>query len=170
MRLCVCQSCEDEYGSCELFQEYPLMAHGVNHVQLRSEVPSSAEIDDEIQNADFISPDSVVAILADAGSMDTVWFIKVIKNECISNGKDTDDYGHSIIAGARYITGNFPERTSYLTAQQVFRLSKKVTFFYKESVVYPFVNIIENKKGFVLKNKDSTDIIHFIEQNGFSHI
>ena len=53
----------------------------------------------------------------------------------------------------------------------VFKLvTEKTTYFYKESVIFPFVNIIEGKKGLVLNDEDLTDILIYVEQNGFVHI
>ena len=118
---------------------------------------------------EYITPDSIVTVAADSNSIETVWFIKVIENECVSNGEDQDDYGHIIIENAMFHRGNFLERISHSLNSQTFKVSKKVTYFYTESVIYPFVNFKE-EKGFVLHNNEWSDIIHFIEQNNFCHL
>ena len=79
------------------------------------------------------------------------------------------DYGHVIIPGSEYVKGNFLERTSHSDVKQTYKISRKLSYFYKESVLYPFVNFKEDKKGLVLYNQDLTDI-HYIEINGFSHL
>ena len=48
--------------------------------------------------------------------------------------------------------------------------SEKETYFYKESVLFPFVNIIEDNKGLILKDEDFTDILIYVEQNGYIHV
>ena len=57
----------------------------------------------------------------------------------------TDSYGNVTPTKIRNMSGNFLERKYYSTQAQVFNLSKKVIFFYKECVVYPYVNIVESK-------------------------
>ena len=47
----------------------------------------------------------------------------------------------------------------------LFNLSKKIHFFYKESVVYPFVEIEEGKKGLMLSNTAYLDIIYYMENS-----
>ena len=49
-------------------------------------------------------------------------------------------------------------------------VSEKETYFYKESVLFPFVNIIEDNKGLILKDEDFTDILIYVEQNGYIHV
>jgi len=46
----------------------------------------------------------------------------------------------------------------------LFKPSKKVTFFYKESVIYPFVQMVETKNGLRLENKDLTDILCYMDR------
>ena len=43
---------------------------------------------------DFIVADSFIDIAAEESPMDSIWFIKVTKIDCVGNGKDVDDYGH----------------------------------------------------------------------------
>ena len=45
-------------------------------------------------------------------------------------------------------------------------LSKKVTYFFKESILYPYVNIMEGKRGLTLDITDYTDI----DNNGYAHL
>ena len=49
-------------------------------------------------------------------------------------------------------------------------VSEKETYLYKESVLFPFVNIIEDNKGLILKDEDFTDILIYVEQNGYIHV
>lgn len=122
-RLCICKKCQTEYGSCELFEEYPLICHQLNKAHLRSDnLPMTTSKDNE--NDDFILLDSFVAVAADSGSIDTVWFIHIV-DKCTSDGTDVDDYGHGIPHGVKYLKGHFLERIHTLTTYQLFTISKK---------------------------------------------
>ena len=67
--------------------------------------------------------------------------------------------------------GNYLERTTHSTAtSQTYTVSSKITFFYKESVVYPYVNFKESMKGLILISTDYIEVIHFVEQNNFCHL
>ena len=46
---------------------------------------------------------------------------------------------------------------------------RKSTIFLSENTGHPYVNIFVEEDGFVLKNTDYTNILHFIEQTHFSH-
>ena len=85
-RICLCDDCSSDYGSCSSFKEYPLICHQLKCVFLRSAVEAVDSLedeqdDDEISSSDiiknFIELDSIVAIAASHPSFDTVWFIKV---------------------------------------------------------------------------------------------
>ena len=89
--------------SCSHFKEFILKWNDLNQIQLRSDVPApeSCKLSDDTTTdesnllTEYITPDSIVTVAAD--SIETVWLIKVIENECVSNGEDQDDYGHIII-------------------------------------------------------------------------
>ena len=43
--------------------------------------------------------------------------------------------------------------------------------FYMESIVYPYVNILEGQRNyFSLSMNDYTDVLYFIKSNGFTHL
>jgi len=56
------------------------------------------------------------------------------------------------------------------TKCQAYKMSKRVTHFYSDSVVHPFVNFEASKKGFKLTMTDYADILHFVEDNSYAHI
>ena len=62
---------------------------------------------------------------------------------------------------------NNKERVKTTKRSQIFEISTKFTYFYSESVVYPFVNINETGKGHALDNKDLTDILHFTKEQRY---
>ena len=113
---------------------------------------------------------SFIALAAGSNSIDTVWFVKVTDNDCLNDQSCVDDYGNPVGQGVRYLKGQFLERIDEKNDHKLYKLSKKQTFFYKESVAYPYVNFQETKKGFALKNSDLIEIIQFVEANNYCHI
>ena len=111
-----------------------------------------------------------LAVAALTESLDSIWLIKVNETNCVSTIECVDDYGNKIPAGINFLKGNFLERDNTTKTSTIFRLSKKSTFFYKETVVFPYVEIEEHKRGLVLQNKVFMDIICHVEQNGYSHL
>lgn len=59
---------------------------------------------------------------------------------------EKDDYGHTVRASHESIQGHFLEKINSSTGHH-FKLSKKL-FLYKESVVYPFVHSLKQRKYF----------------------
>ena len=118
---------------------------------------------------DFLAEGSYVAVAADKSSVDTVWFIRIDDNDCVSPDCK-DSYDNYIAEGVHYLKGRFLEVIDENESRKLYKLSDLKTFFYKESVVYPYVNIEETRKGLVLKNKDLVDIIQYVEANNFSHL
>ena len=176
-RICICDKCKDQFGSCEQFAEYSLNVNQLNRIHLRSsnadvsmEEPTADEEDGESNIIDFLPENSFVAVAAGNNSIDTVWFVKIIDSDCLSDGSCVDDYGNAIGQGVTYLKGHFLEKIDEKNDHKLYKLSKKQTFFYKESVVYPFVTFQETKKGLKLKHSDLMDIIQFVEANNYCHI
>ena len=86
--------------------------------------------------------------------------------------KPATDGDNEIPAGMMFIKGHFLEKVTEKSNKKVtiFKMAEKISFIYKESIVYPFVNITESKKGYTLSNTDYAEILYYIEANGFSHI
>ena len=80
-----------------------------------------------------LTSDSIVAIAASRRS--TIQFIKVCEAECVSKIAELDDYEHSIAKGVAYMKGFFIEKVTDSANGQIFKISMKVTSFYKESVL-----------------------------------
>ena len=133
--------------------------------QLTQSVSSSH--DDE-RRYDSIIPQMYVAVAADDNSLDPMWFIKVLEVDCYGNGKG---YGNIIPVGVNFTKGHFMEKSVFSNSKyQTYKLSGKVTFFYKESVVYSYVNFEQNKNGFILKIDEYAEILNFFERNSYNHI
>ena len=128
-RLCMCEKCMLEYGLCELSAEYELRIQHLTIKNLRSDLPPPPDVVGEEEADDFIVPLSVVAVAPGTKSVDSIWFIKVIKINLVRANKCVDDYGHVVPPGMLHISGHFLERFSSTVKSTIFKLSKKTTFF-----------------------------------------
>ena len=52
----------------------------------------------------------------------------------------------------------------------MYKLSNKLIYIYKETIVYSYVNIKEEKNELIFSADDYTDILYYIESRGFHHI
>ena len=99
-RICICDKCKDRLGSCEQFSEYSLNVKQLNKIHLHSSNAVSGKHADEEDNEssiiDFLAEDSFIAAAAGNNSIDTVWFAKVIDNNCLGDGSCVDDYGNAV--------------------------------------------------------------------------
>ena len=60
-------------------------------------------------------------------------------------------------AGTKQVSDQITSKT--------YKLIDKETIFYRESVVYAFVNVTEKKGKYIISRRDFTDIINFVEHN-----
>lgn len=169
-RLCTCNICLIEYGSCSLFTEYQLLTYPLNKIYLRSDVvESNHEENDSNTSEEFILPGSYCAVAPDSSSQDSLWFIKIV-DTVETNVEITDDYGNRIAPGLSCIEGRFLEKVEASAKGFLFKLSKKKTYFFRESVVYPFVQFTMAKKGYHLSTMEYVEILNYVESNGLSRI
>ena len=172
-RLCLCDHCKLDYGSCTLFKSYELKIKELAPTSLRSNVSAATEtVGEEVVN-EFIMPGTFVAVPAPKQHQDMVWFIKVCKvNLCDTENESTDGYHHVIPRGVTHHSGDFLERDEKLSTLKAthYKLSGLKTYFFNENVLYPHVNIQENDKGLCLDMHDYTDILFYIENSGFVHL
>ena len=117
------------------------------------------DISDNFANliAEYIVQDYFAA---DCNSVDTAWFIKVIKSNLQSNGGDTCDYKHEVVKEANFHKGHFLEWV-WLTLK---------ASVYSELVICPIVNFEERKKDPFLYNVELTNIIYYIETIKMLHL
>ena len=144
--------------------------HHLNKVLSRSNFVDEYTPDSEgvgIAVNEFVAKDSVVAVAAPDKHTDTVWFIMVTSNKMTMNKLIIDEYDNTIAAGQANFTGQFLEQT---TSQTVYVLANKKPYFFKESVVYPFVQVIPNKKGFFITNDELCEVLAYVEKTGMSCI
>ena len=182
-RICTCELCYNKYGSCTLFSDYSLHVQPLNKVSLRSNFLQSEESngggdgeeEDEDDFADFFFPGTVCAVAADDVSGDTVWFIEIIAEDMIPQGgtNRVDGYNHLIGPGVPYLKGYLLEKISKLQrkdGEHYKVIRNKETFFYKEAVVYPFVQLEERKGGLFLPNTELVTILNFVESNSLTSL
>ena len=165
-RLCLCNQCMVNYGSCSLFQPYKLQAQVINVPVLRNDISPPMEILDQNEEVnEFVRVGTYVAIAARRSEgavwvVDPFWIIKVTEVNRIDE------------KGQVHLAGHFLEKNDRRTTakKMVFDLSKKLSFFFKESILYPYVNIEEGKSGLALEMTDYTDILYYVENNGYAHL
>ena len=109
--------------------------------------------------ADFLVPGSFVAIPADTNSINTVWFVQTLENSCAGDGVLGDDYNHKIAAWVNSLKAHFFKKENELCSTKVLDHSSNTMYFYSKSILHPYVNLLQSKKGFILKNTDFIDII-----------
>ena len=138
------------------------------NLQSSDEKSDDEDEDDYEYNAwDFLSVGSVVAVAAHKSSQDIIWLIKITENNCFSHEIEKDSFGNTIVTGERFLKGNFLERSHTEKDHTLFQLNKLVTYFYKDTIIYPFVSLQETKKGIKLMNSDYLDINNYVESRGF---
>ena len=79
-RLCICQQCKLDYGSCDLFKLYELSVTKLKETTLRSKTPSDSSCPQETAK-ELLLPGRICAI-ADTKSTDMIWFVYLmLKND-----------------------------------------------------------------------------------------
>ena len=74
--------------------------------------PSDAADDQDNESSiiDFLAKDSFTAVAAGSNSIGTVWCVKVIDNNCLSDGSCVDGCGNAVGQGVRYLRDHFLEK------------------------------------------------------------
>ena len=120
------------YGSCEKFKEYSVNVGHLNKVHSRSKDTLLAQVistkDDGDNVVSFLTSGSIIAIAADRKSIETIWFIKVIEAECVSENAEIVDYGHSIAKGIAYMKDSSLEKVKDSACGQILKILRKVKF------------------------------------------
>ena len=113
----------------------------------------------------YLLPGSVCAIAVRNNTSDTVWFISVTK-QSEATKIAIDDYGFAVQPGQHYVEGHFIELTKTSSKGRFYTPASKVAFFFKESVVYPFVQLSNVRGKLFMNNNDYAEILYFVEQTG----
>ena len=171
--LYICDSCRQDYDSCSLFQNYDLVVENLNKINLQSNydhknINDGVERDEETTYHNYILlPVSVCVIAADNKSIDAVWFVQII-GKFNSPENVIDDYGHTASTGEKYMLGQFLEQVhDQITREKYKLMHKKKMIFYRESIVYPFVNMSEINGLCIISSRDF--LSHYQELGCFKH-
>ena len=84
--------------------------------------------------------DSIVAIAAAEESVETTWFIKVVDQKVVARETIKDFYGNVALAGQSYWKWYFLEKQT--TAKGYFYKINEKSIYFKESIVFPFVQFV----------------------------
>ena len=144
--LCMCTVCQVKYRSCCLFKEHQVTSESFTPASLRSSVLSPIQIgekldelvDEEDNLGDAITTgDSVVAPATLLGSIDTVWLADIVEMNYISYTKEsTNDYGHIILAGMRFLRGHFLECIITARVNNCLPIKECYIFLQRDSSVF----------------------------------
>ena len=169
-RICMCESCIESYGSCDLFQDYYITYSHVGNVSTRSTEKAPVEQNDDV-SVDFISPDTFVAVRPGVVG-DSFWLIHVTETDCTAGENTVDDNRIKIPFKDTFNKGYSLEKAPPYTTKthRVYQKSKKSTYFYSETVVYPFVQVETHKNKYLLSNEEYVLVDEFIRANGLAHI
>jgi hypothetical protein len=165
-RICICEVCKANYGSCELFNEVELPVTTAKVSVLRSSrtEPVCQKPDEDTRYT--YQPGSVCAIAPAEDARELMWFVKITAQD---NAKTNiqDDYSHMIFKGENYLTGRYLEYHSETYKHKKYNVMKKDLFIREESVIYPFVLHEINEKQHVCKIsfQEYTDILNYIDNS-----
>ena len=70
----------------------------------------------------------------------------------------------------KYIEGHFIELMNTPSKGRFYIPASKTAFFFKESVVYPFVKLSNVKGKLFMNNNDYAEILYFVEQTGMASL
>ena len=80
-----------------------------------------------------------------------------------------DDYGDIASAGEKYMLSHFSEQVHDRITRKKYRLiHKKKMIFYREGIVYPFVNMSEINGHYINSSRDFVDIVNFVQHYGLA--
>ena len=165
-RICICETYKNNYGTCSLFKLYTMQVTNLKETSLKSSVcnAEAAEIDDtSINNSDFLLEGSICTVAAAEKSPDTVWFIH-IDSQSTATEDLTDEYGVKVGAGQMFYMGSFLEQLSAVKSGIYYKKMKKRASFFKESVLYPFVNLeLKADRRYFITCKVFFDILCYVE-------
>ena len=163
-RLCVCAEFCIIYGSCSLFQEYYLNVDDLMEISLQSgeeEALTTIGADED----SILYPFYICAMAADVKSVNTVWFVKVV-DEIKATEDIVHEHDHEIIEGQIYQEGHYWERIRDTKKNIKYKLMNKIVHFFKENIVYPFINFEINNCIYLTTYNEYCDILSYVEHFG----
>ena len=127
------------------------------------------EDDEAIDNetTEVLIKDSIVALAADTKACETFYLMKITEEKEASI-TETDTQGKKIKEGQLHLRGQFFETDPCSDTR--YRLLKKESIFFRESVVYPFVQMEAKKKHYELSADKFMQITRYIEKSHLGFI
>ena len=170
-RICLCKECQVEYGSCQLFKEYDITINHLKKICLRStfadrigaEALEDDESIDDDETTEVLIKDSIVALAAGTNARETFYLIKITEEEREASTAETDEWGTNITGGQLHLRGQFFETESGYDRR--YKLLKKEAIFFRESVVYPFVQMEAKNNYYELSADEYMQITRYIENS-----
>ena len=102
---------------------------------------------------------------ADIKSIDKVWFVKVV-DEIKATEDIVGECGHKIIEGQIYLKGHYLGRISDTKKNIKYKLMNKTVYFFKENIIYPFINFEINNCTYLITYNEYCDILSYVEHFG----
>ena len=162
-----------EYGSCELFKEYDITMKHLKKIYIRTSfmdrIGAETLKDDEAidnETTEVLIKDSIVVLVADTKACKTFYLMNITEEKEASI-TETDAWGKKINEGQLHLHGQFFETEP--DSDTRYRLPKKESIFFRESVVYPFVQM-ELKKKHELSADEFIQITKYIENSHLGFI
>ena len=170
-RICLCKECQVEYGSCQLFKEYDITINHLKKICLRStfadrigaEALEDDESIDDDETTEVLIKGSIVALAAGTKGCETFYLIKITEEEREASTAETDEWGTNITGGQLHLRGQFFETESGYDRR--YKLLKKEAIFFRESVVYPFVQMEAKNNYYELSADEYMQITRYIENS-----
>ena len=103
---------------------------------------------------------TVCAIAADSDG-DMIRFIKVVKDEDVAETTLQDDYQKHVAAGQKYMEGRLLEKAGSNRSGHKFKVSSKRSFFFRDSVLYPYVEFDDAGRFMILSIKEYYNVLHY---------
>lgn len=173
-RICVCEKCISDYGSCNLFSSHVLNAKKLNDVCLRAGLLKKKQNDivDETEEdgpfiGDYLIEKTFCGIAAETNAFDLVWFAYVIEG-CVATEIITDDYNHQVSPGQQYFKCHFLEKCRETNKYKAYKMEKRVAFIFRECIVDPLVSFDIVKEEYHITPTNYCNVIARAQQLGYS--
>ena len=101
-----------------------------------------------------------------------MWFVYVVYSECINDGNDYQDiYGHSVPLNQPFLKCHYLERHVEKKKGVTYRKNKDIVNIFRESIVYPLVDMEEKDTGvFFLDNTHFFEILNYVQYSAMACI
>ena len=113
---------------------------------------------------DFLLPGSTCAVAASSTSVDS---IGLYFPQCMTQNVVVDNYGHMFPPWDGYLAGHYLEKVKSTSKGHVYKMSSnKKICFYKEIVLYPFVQLAPLKNNLFLTAANFVDSLSYVQHTG----